>query len=34
MARIFVIDDEADMRASLEQTLRSVRREVISALDG
>ena len=34
MARIIVIDDDADMRAMLEQTLRSAGHEVILASDG
>ena len=34
MARILIIDDEPDMRALLEQTLKSAGYEVISAADG
>jgi CheY-like chemotaxis protein len=34
MARILVIDDDLDMRAMLEQTLRSAGHEVILAADG
>ena len=33
MARILVIDDDADMRAMLEQTLKSAGHEVILALE-
>jgi DNA-binding response OmpR family regulator len=34
MARILVIDDDPDMRAMLEQTLKAAGHEVISAADG
>ena len=34
MARILVIDDDAEMRAMLEQTLRSAGHEVVLASDG
>jgi CheY-like chemotaxis protein len=34
MARILVIDDDADMRALLEQTLKSAGHEVALAADG
>src|SRR5271167_263239 len=34
MARILVIDDDPDMRAMLEQTLKSAGHEVILAADG
>jgi len=34
MARIIVIDDDGDMRAMMEQTLRSAGHEVISAANG
>ena len=34
MARILVIDDDADMRTLLEHTLRSAGHEVVLAADG
>jgi DNA-binding response OmpR family regulator len=34
LARILVIDDDPDMRAMLEQTLKAAGHEVISAADG
>ena len=34
MARILVIDDDADTRAMLEQTLKAVGHEVVLAADG
>jgi CheY-like chemotaxis protein len=34
MARILVIDDDADMRAMLEQTLKAAGHEVVLAADG
>lgn len=34
MARILVIDDDADMRALVEQTLQSAGHEVVLAADG
>ena len=34
MARILVIDDDADVRAILEQTLKSAGHEVVLAADG